>query len=475
MESGDLPALASLAQAGAWRRVISPAFIGSGSVWPTFITGTDPSVHGVYAEWAWQPVTMSVKRYSGSGLVPFWTQLLTTGRSVGMFDVPFAPLVGMPGGFEVTEWGPHDAFEGHVSAAPEVIAALVSARPPHPFYSRPVDPTGPHDTVKLAALLSACLDGVRARGDLLRSLVTTCRPELTVGVFNEIHHASHYLWHAFASDHPVYAGLPATADQSLKEGMKALYREVDRQIGQVVGMPELNGADVVVFSLHGMRPAHGVVSLLAPWLVERGYATLSGWREKTWRERAISTFGAAKRHSPQMLRSLYYRLMPANATRQLAQPTMLPAYDWRKTRAFALPTDQHGWIRVNLRGREARGIVETRDYEGLIAELRSDIESLTDDAGRPLVTRTLRTCDSADAAATSALPDLVVHWADAALASPLRIRGSAVDSSAIGHKFTSQHALEGFLIARGSELAEGETVRGADLHAVITGPLRAHH
>ena len=36
-------------------------------------------------------------------------------------------------------------------------------------------------------------------------------------------------------------------------------------------------------------------------------------------------------------------------------PGMCTAIDWSQTRAFALPSDQHGWVRINLRGREAQG------------------------------------------------------------------------------------------------------------------------
>ena len=46
MDEGALPALRSLPAggdaAGRWLTVRSPAHIGSGTVWPTFITGGDP-------------------------------------------------------------------------------------------------------------------------------------------------------------------------------------------------------------------------------------------------------------------------------------------------------------------------------------------------------------------------------------------------------------------------------------------------
>jgi predicted AlkP superfamily phosphohydrolase/phosphomutase len=313
--------------------------------------------------------------------------------------------------------------------------------------------------------------GVEARGALLQTLLSETPAALTIAVFNEVHHASHYLWHAFEPEHALYRGIPRTPDPTTAAGLTTLYAAVDRQIGALVNHPSAAGSAVIVFSLHGMRAATGVAAFLGPWLVDRGFARLAGWRQKSWRERLIGGFAALKRHSPQALKSLYYRTVPAETTRQLAQPTMLPAYDWTNTRAFALPTDQHGWIRVNLGGRESRGIVPPADYAAVVDELDAGVRALCDEQGRPLVERTIRTSASADEARRSGLPDLVVHWTDAALAWPVRIRGSRVETSAAGRKFTSQHALDGFCVSRGFALPPGEAIADADLHRIITSPL----
>ena len=61
----------------------------------------------------------------------------------------------------------------------------------------------------------------------------------------------------------------------------------------------------------------------------------------------------------------------------------LPAYDWSRTMAISLPTDQHGWIRFNLRGREARGIVELEEYEGLCQRVEGVVHSARRADGRP--------------------------------------------------------------------------------------------
>jgi predicted AlkP superfamily phosphohydrolase/phosphomutase len=103
---------------------------------------------------------------------------------------------------------------------------------------------------------------------------------------------------------------------------------------------------------------------------------------------------------------------------------MLPVYDWENTRAFSLPTDQYGWIRINLIGREAQGSVPLDRYSDTCAQLEQLMLGLTNEDGQSLVQDVTRTCANAESALSNPLPDLVVRWQDAAFAWPLRIKGS---------------------------------------------------
>jgi predicted AlkP superfamily phosphohydrolase/phosphomutase len=130
---------------------------------------------------------------------------------------------------------------------------------------------------------------------------------------------------------------------------------------------------------------------------------------------------------------------------------MLPAYDWQKTRAFSLPTDQYGWIRVNLIGRESQGIVAPDEYEKLCTELEQMLLSLTSESGESLVHDVTRTAADAASASGNPLPDLVVvHWRDAAFSPVLKINGSKVPAQMVSKKSTGQHKTPGFCIYRGA-------------------------
>jgi predicted AlkP superfamily phosphohydrolase/phosphomutase len=148
---------------------------------------------------------------------------------------------------------------------------------------------------------------------------------------------------------------------------------------------------------------------------------------------------------------------------------MLPAYDWQRTRAFSLPTDQFGWIRINLIGRESQGIVPVDEYESLCTQLEQMLLSLVSEEGDLLLQDVKRTAANTAEARGNPLPDLVVRWRDAAFTSSLKIKGSNVPAQLVSKKSTGQHASPGFCIYRGSAGSElGGVVAAKDLARLIT-------
>ena len=464
IDRGELPALSALLATGKWLEVRSPSTIGSGTVWPTFLTGEDPTAHGIYSEWKWLPETMSLRRYEGHHLTPFWKAAADDGVSVGVFDVPFAPPVGITRGFEVCEWWAHDSTAAGLRANPDPVRSLVTAAPAHPLSDNRFFNTTPDSKSNLRDLAAACSEGARVRGALAQRLIKETNPQVSILVFPELHHAGHQLWHTVAPEHEVYNGLASNGDRS-QSFLRDVYRAVDQQLGAIVDAVS-SATTVLVFSLHGMRPALGFPAFLGSLLCERGFSSLESWASQSWSKRALSLFAATKRHAPVGLKKLYYQLTPITATYKLARPTMLPAYDWSKTRAFSLPTDQYGWIRVNLIGRESQGIVPVEDYEHLCRDLEQMLLSLASEDGELLVQNVNRTAADAASVRVNPLPDLVVHWRDAAFSSSLKLKGSKVQPQMVGKKSTGQHTAPGFCIYRG-DADWGGVVDAKDLHRLI--------
>jgi predicted AlkP superfamily phosphohydrolase/phosphomutase len=285
---------------------------------------------------------------------------------------------------------------------------------------------------------------VEQRGRLARRLLADTAPDLFLLVFTEVHRAGHLLWHTVDPSHPDHG----VASERPGPGVASLLQAIDREIGL---LRDLAGPEVaiLVFSLHGMRAARGVPTILGSLLEAQGIAVRKSWRDHSWPERAGRALGVVKRQFPDPAKRLYYRLLPRTVTAALAQPSMpLPAYDWSRTLAISLPTDQHGWIRFNLRGREARGIVGLDGYESLCQRVEQIVRAARHADGRPIVRAVIRTANTAQAAASMRLPDLVVHWDDATFDSPLRLADPRLAAPAVGLKTTGQHAFEGFYLLR---------------------------
>jgi predicted AlkP superfamily phosphohydrolase/phosphomutase len=195
------------------------------------------------------------------------------------------------------------------------------------------------------------------------------------------------MWHTVASDHPLYRSKNFFSSEPL---LQDVYGEVDRQITKLAAKAGQD-AIVMVFSLHGMKAGRGSPVFLQQVLCMRGFSQISSWSSQSWSERRWSMLAGLKKRSPQFVRNLYYRTTPESAIQQVARPTMLPVYDWQKTRAFSLPTDQYGWIRINLKGREANGSVPLDSYCETRDELEAMLRQLENSDGQPLVREVIRT------------------------------------------------------------------------------------
>jgi predicted AlkP superfamily phosphohydrolase/phosphomutase len=452
LADGELPAMEKLLAGGSWSAVSAPSHYSSGAVWPTFFTGSDPSEHGRYAHWGWDPGSMGLTYYDASVHTPFWQALDAQGLAVGIVDVPFAPHLGVQRGFEVLEWGAHDRVDGKPTFSPPHIAETASGQHPfaHPLTAPPEEPAA------LSRLSAECLEGARLRGDLAVRLLTEERPDLAIVVFPEVHRGGHFLWHTAEPEAPMYADLRDAPRPENDVG--ELYRELDRQVARLVEAAG-EGTAVIVFGLHGMEPGRGVPPVLEPLLAGMGLAHLD---DATGRRRAL--VNGLKKRLPAALRNAYRSSVPLATRSQWGKASLLPAYDWSRTRAFSLPTDQHGWVRVNLAGRERDGVVAPAEYGPLLDSIEAEVRSLRTTAGHPVVADVVRPPRSAGA---DPLPDLIVHWTAEAFEGPTPVHGA--DTVPIRRNETGRHATGGFCIVHGTALtgAVGDTVRAEDLHRLL--------
>lgn len=172
-------------------------------------------------------------------------------------------------------------------------------------------------------------------------------------------------------------------------------------------------------------------------------------------------------------------------------PSRLPA--WLRTRGSSLPSlgadpERSRWfkaknglatggIRLNLVGREPRGLVKRgREADQFVGELVAALEEIIDDrTGRPLIKRVMRTSALYSEECLDELPDLLVDWDDATPTGSAQIAGGAsalvrVRSPRIGvvegvntYGRTGEHRIGGLLVARGAGIRPGPLGRTASI------------
>ena len=452
MTRGEMPALARLAEHSSWVRMAPPTYIGSVPLWPSFNSGLEAEQHRrMYGPWLWEPDRMKILPQRPEPLEHVWARLHS--GSVGLFDVAGAPARLEREGFVVRGWGTHNPMDTEHSVWPPEAAHLLGER--HPFKcGTEINYRTGNRARELRRLSLDTQRGIRLRGAAVQGLLRRFRPDLAIVNFPELHRAGHWMWHTREPRNPLYATVPDAA-RSLPAGIDELYRETDRQVGKLIAEAG-PGTDVVVFALNGMEPARGLPDLLRPVLIEAGYSVPAKLGPATLGGRALA---ALKRRTPVRLKQAYYRAMPEEMTLRVAE--LIPEYDWSATRAFAMPSEQHGWIRFNVAGREAAGIVDPSDYEALGDELETLLRSLVSPSGIPLVRTVLRT------GRDDILPDLVVHWADAAHGEVARLGDRDVHAPCILPWLVGQHSPEGFCLAPERMVGGRDTIAPAELQELM--------
>lgn len=396
---GAMPNLAVLRRQGCSLRLEPrpPAFLSM--VWPSLINGTPVTRHGWYFNKVWNPDRMRLE-HVGRGWLPqepFWMPLARAGGRAAILDVPFAPAPEPGfGGLFLTGWQCHD--DAAHGSEPRGLWRELAGR-----FGRPAlgpEMFGPQTVASLRRLARELLAATRQMGELAASLLERERPDLLITVLGGTHRGGHYLWDLSQVD---TRGLDAGTRAELGGALRAIYAAADEALGRILAAAPA-GARVIAFALHGMAPNDGWADRFPALvdLVRGGGGKAAGGL--VYRLKRAVPWSLAREITSRLPQAVTHRLVPLWSARM---------HDWSRTRWFGLPVDVNGYLRINLRGRDAGGIVEPgAEYERLCGELEAAFLSLeTLEGGQKVVAALDRTDELAPGAeARRYLPDLVARW-----------------------------------------------------------------
>ena len=445
--AGELPGLGRVFAAGSHGVLRSTTHPLTPHAWTTMVTGVNAGRHGI---WDFTERDESGYRLQvangGSRRVPaLWDHLVASGRRCGLVNIPFtwpAPAVGRirRRGFDAA------ARESGWTHPPELVGEL-RAR----FGSLELDnrfPLGPGGRVDLAQVERAAQQKVEA----VRWLIERYDPELLFVVFMAADHVQHLCWDDWEGD-PLASPVAET------------YRILDRALEALLETVPPDG-NVMVVSDHGAGALEGVVNLNA-WLERLGYLTFAGGSTDVARRAADRLFGL-RRFVPQRLRYAVKQRLPSLRERAYSS-TDWSAIDWAQTRAFSYGT--FGNLVVNVRGREAHGIVEPgADYERTRDELTDRALELTSPEGERIVAQVHRREDLFHGSELDRIPDLLIEFRDYRWLGKGNLKSSSSEfwdrieiEPGSEHSYVGSHRHEGIVALAGPACAAG-----IELQAEIT-------
>lgn len=383
LERGEMPNLANLIASGTRGVLQSTVPINSWAAWSTFLTGVHPGRHGVF-DFVQRDVARPGDRVpvsSSSIKAPTFLELLSrAGHEVRAANIPvtFPPIpvrgrmiagVAIPPGADFIY--------------PKAWAAELSRLAPFP--TNGMEWTrfrqDPRELVDEAARI------VAQRSDSFEALLDGDW-SAAVCVFVAPDRLQHPLGAYLLPSHPKHVGLHET---ELAEALRGVFRLLDRQLGRL-GQVAGPDATVILLSDHGFRPIDRAANL----------------------DRILASLGlSAPTRTGQIARALrrtdsLRRLVKTRIGRAIRGGVPRPgAFDWSHTLVYQ--SGSAGQLSINLKGREAYGVVDPGDYERVRMDAREALLAFRDPetgdrpVGEVLFAREIYHGQQADRA-----PDLIV-------------------------------------------------------------------
>ena len=448
---GYMPNVGALLEESIVGETRNPYGLESGSVWPTVHTGVDPSRHGQHeAVRLFNPSTYGYQFIDNDTVYPgnYWDHVTEHGGRCLLIDIPYAPPPEKLNGKAIWDWGTHIDCHGatqiELKTYPAELAEDVLTRfGGDPLNGQICDNLRPKSEEAVASFRDGLLERIETRTTMLAHYLAEDDYDYVEVVFSETHCIGHHCWHLHDPNHPDYdEGMQARIGNPMRD----VYAAIDTQVGKIREALGPETTLMILFS-HGMG-----VDFSGTHLLDRMLTSLDGRKVISHRHPAIEAARHAWRKLPQPIRS-GLKPMQRKAWNAMYADGFQPG---RENRRFFEVYNNHrsGGVRINLQGREAKGIVAPADYEATLDELEAELmKFVNDETGEPLVVECVRIRDHYDGDRRDSLPDLAVTWNRSA---PIN-KVSSPKSGPIVHEHlltrTGDHRPDGLFCMAGPALA----------------------
>jgi predicted AlkP superfamily phosphohydrolase/phosphomutase len=403
---GSLPNIKRLRQQGLYAHIRTPFNHSVGLPWPMFYTGTNPGETGAYHYLQWDPETMMSKRLNELDLPlhPFWRKFGRNEPRAIVIDVPLTTITKPFNGIEISGWATHEQLEPLNAYPKDMLSRVAAEIGPAPAFEERYGPLTVQEFLQIKARLVDITHNVTR---LAKTLMRTETWDLFMIVYSATHRGGHQLWNRTNLIDLNSKDENSTIEQSLKD----VYAACDKAIGELTDAAGVN-TTVFICSLHGMGLNHSRSELL-PEITAR---ILEYETEKGTSQRPL-ILSKLRGMVPVNWRHAIKKRLPFKYQDFLTSYWRMGGSDWGNIPVISLLSDYDGYLQVNLKGREARGIVEPGErYEKWLKVFIDGLKSFADaDSGEPVVKAIHRREDlGVHGKCTERFPDLIVRWQETA-------------------------------------------------------------
>jgi predicted AlkP superfamily phosphohydrolase/phosphomutase len=358
----DLPNIKKLVSEGLWGRMFSSIPPITCPAWMCMMTSKNPGKLGIFgfrnrSNYAYKEIWIANSTVIKEPTL--WDIISREGLTVGLIGVPQTYPPRPVNGFMVTDF----------------LAPDTSADYTYPSYIKDEIKQAVGDyildcdefrTENKDALLAEIYEMTKKRFDLVEAFLTKS-PDFYMFVEMGIDRIYHGFWKYMDKTHRKYV-----AGNKYENSIKEYHQYIDKRIGELL---KKVGDDTVVLvvSDHGAKKMEGAINI-NDWLVSEGYLKLDKKPEGVVKMDKVGV-------------------------------------DWANTTAWGLG-GYYGRLFLNVKGREAQGKVDPKDYERIRDEIAAKLRALKDEKGRLLGTRVIKPQEVYKGPHLDQSPDLIIYFGD---------------------------------------------------------------
>lgn len=431
------------------------------TAWVSWMTGKNPGKHGVFE---------FLLRRNGSGAPPdspvsarsrdgqtFWDILAGAGKRAIVTNVPCTYPPAISNGLMISDFltprGRRD-----FTYPPALLEEVESRFGPYELYITEVYRPG-----SVGKILDQLFTEVEYKTKVNRYLMDQYEWDVFATHYWGTDRFQHELWHLVDESHPFFD--KKEHDENIGR-IHEYWHAVDSALGELFDQV---GDDTTVYigSDHGFGPIKRFLCFNV-WLIEEGLLVLKR-DPMTLLKRALFRLGLTPDlayRSAMKLGLAHLRLSVGVTNRstlmKLGNILMLSLedVDWSRTTAYS--KGNYGQIFINLKGREANGVVEPgaayqREVEDIIEKLRK----LKDGEGKPLIAEVWRREELYNGAHAGEAPDIQFLPRDMSNKplGTLDLTSNKFITPVYGN--SGDHRMHGILLGKGPDLRKGIEVAGA--------------